>query len=306
MRSRLSLYLNDLSLEEILYLEEELDRRKEKHRKHYAVLSVQTDPPALRADSALPLAQLARDLRRYIGECAAVGGGTVLAYSPEVSVMLFHSVASADRTCSALLSGLPELNGRAGKMSYRLNLKLGLAAGTDTLAPGSPRCVRKSLLVKRANQYAWRSAAGTLVMDENSYQEWPAKFSAIRIPAEIDGQHVYRVVPGTLARDSDRYDNEALGKFINTVCSAGILILKYGMQRIDAADVKSNWGTGVEMLELKLEAYDSRSGKNLTYAERIATGDASDRMETVKRLLSNAGLALVREELSLASRVVPA
>jgi hypothetical protein len=298
----LSLYLNDLSLEEILYLEEELERRKEKHRKHYAVLSVQTDPPAMRSDTGLPLAQLARDLRRYMGECAAVGGGTVLTFSPEVSVLLFHTIHNADRTCAALMTGLAELNGRAGKVSYRINLKLGLAAGTDTLAPGSPRCVKKSLLVKRANQCAWRSAAGTLMMDENSYQEWPTKFSAVRVPTEIDGQHIYRVVPGALENENDNYDNESLDKFVASVCSAGVMVLKYSMKSVGATEINSSWGTAVDMLELSLEAYDSRTGKNLSYSERVATPDFPTRMETVKRMLSSAGLALVREEMSLADQ----
>ncbi len=301
MRSRLSLYLNDLSLEEILFLEEELERRREKHRKHYAVLSVQTDPPALRSDSTLPLGQLARDLRRYMGECAAVGGGTILAYSPEVCVLLFHTVEGASRCCSALLSGLPELNGRAGHTSYRVNFKMGLAAGTDTLAPGSPRCLRKSPLVKRSNHCAWRSAAGTLTLDENSYQEWPAKYSAVRIPAEVNGQHVYRVVPGMIGSEDDRYDNEALNKFLDSVSAAGIIVLKYGMGRPIKTEVNSSWGTAVDMLELTLEAYNPTAGRNLTYAERIATVDLPDRMETVKRLLSSVGLALVRHETSVAN-----
>jgi len=303
MRSRLSLYLNDLSLEEILYLEEELERRKEKYRKHYAVLSVQTDPPALRAESTLPLAQLARDLRRYMGECAAVGGGTTLAYSPEISVLLFHSVESASRTCSALLSGLPELNGRPAHTSYRINLKLGIAAGTDILAPGSPRCVRKSALVKRANQCAWRSAVGTVMLDENSYQEWPEKFAAVRVPVEIEGQHIYRAVPGIIGHESDRYDNEPLNKFLTSVCDAQLMVLKYGTERIETKGVESNWGTAVDSLELRMEAYDPRNGKNLTYAERIAVTDFPDRMEAVKRLLSGAGLALVRHEKSAVAGV---
>jgi hypothetical protein len=296
MRSRLSLYLNDLSLEEILFLEEELEHRREKYRKHYAVLSAQTDPPVLRANSEAPVGQLARDLRRYMSECAAVGGGTVIAYSPEVSAMLFHSVENARRACSALLSGLPELNGRAGAVSYGINLKLGLAAGADTLAPGSPRCVRKSVLVKRANQCAWRSSAGTLMLDENSYQEWPEKYDAVRVPAEVDGQSIYRVIPGTAGRDNERYDNDALMKYLNAVRAAGVMLLKYGMRHTEVSDLNSHWGTAVDMIELILEAYDPQTAKNLGYSERIATTDLPDRMESVKRLLSSLGLALMRYE----------
>jgi hypothetical protein len=299
MRSRLSLYLNDLSLEEILYLDEELDRRKEKYRKHYAVLSVQTDPPVLRSDNNLPLAQLSRDLRRFMGECSAVGGGTVLAYTPEVCVMLFHSVESASQSCSALLAALPELNGRSGKQSYRVGLKLGLASGTDTLAPGSARCVRKSPLVKRANQCSWRSASGSLMMDENSYHEWPMKYSAVRVPAEIDGHHIYRVVPGLMSKESNEYDNEALNQFLQTAGKAGIQLLKYGANRVDPGSLNiTSWGTPMEMLELLMEAYDTRMGRNLVYTERIAVGDFPNRMEAIKRQLSQAGIALMRQESS--------
>ena len=299
MRSRLTLYLNDLSLEDILYLEEELDRRKEKYRKHYAVLSVQTDPPILRADTNLPLAQLTRELRRYMGECAAVGGGTGLSYSPEVCVMLLHSVESASRTCTALLSGLPEFNGKGGNQSYRIGLKMGLASGTDTLAPGSSRCVRKSSLVKRANQCSWRSAAGSLMMDENSYHEWPMKYSAVRVPAEIDGHHVYRVVPGSISKDNEQYDNEPLTKFLATASDAGIQLFHYSTVRVDTSAMsQSGWGKPMDMLELTLEAYDSRRGRNLTFLEKIAVSDFPNRMESIKHLMSQLGHALVRHEAS--------
>ena len=304
MRSRLSLYLNDLSLEEILYLEEELDRRQEKYRKHYAVLSAQTEPPVLRAESHLPLAQVSRDLRRYMGECAAVGGGTVLAFTPEVCVMLFHSVESASRTCAALLSGLPELNGRGITRSYRLGLKLGLASGTDTLAPGSPRCVRKSPLVKRASQCAWRSTSGALMMDENSYREWPSKYSAVRAPIEIDGHHVYRVVPGLTEDELQQYDNEPLSKFLDQAVRAGVQILKYRTERVDTSIInRAGWGKPLEMLELTLSTDRATRSSNGTYTERIALSDFSNRMEAIKRFLSQNGLALLRHESSVAVKV---
>ena len=190
MRSRLSLYLNSLSLEEILYLEEEISRRKERYRRTYSVLSIQTDRRILRADQPVNLGQLARDMRKFITDAGAQGGGVQLAYSPEVSVLMFTSVEGASRTCAALLAGLPELNGRGGDGSYRVGLKLGLATGEDTLAPGSPRCVRRSELVRRANQAAWRSTSGILMMDEDSYHGWPGRHDATRVPIEIDGHHM--------------------------------------------------------------------------------------------------------------------
>lgn len=294
MRSRISLYLNDLSLDEILYLEEELERRKERYRRNYAVLSVQTDPPVLRTDNSLPLAQLARDLRRYMVECAAVGGGTVLAYTPEVCLMLFHTVDDASRTCAALLAGLAELNGRGGQQSYRIGLKLGMASGTDTLAAGSSRCVRKSPLIRRANQCSWRSANGMLMLDEHSYREWPAKDSAVRVPVEVDGHHVYRVHPG-LTDVGDRFDNEPLKQFLEGAVDAGIQMLKYTTVEVDTSTITTaGWGTPTEMMELSLEAYDTRNSRNLVYAEKVAVAELPRRMEVVKRIMSQMGLALVR------------
>ena len=55
MRSRLSLYLNSLSLEEILYLEEEIDRRKDRYRQTFSVLSIQTDRRITQLNSLHPI-----------------------------------------------------------------------------------------------------------------------------------------------------------------------------------------------------------------------------------------------------------
>jgi hypothetical protein len=298
MRSRLSLYLNDLTLEEILHLEEELDRRKEKYRRNYAVLSVQTDRPLMQLENILDLGRFAQDMRRYVSASAAVGGGTLLAYSPEVSVVLLNTVDGASRTCSALLSGLPELNGRYGKPTMRIGVKLGLASGTDTLAPGSPRCVRSSALVRRANQAAWRSSTNMLMMDENSYQEWPEKYSIAFVPIDIDGQHLYRAVPGMLGKQNANFDNESFMKFLRQVSDAGIPTLKYDMERVPGPENGAE-----ETLRILFEVYDPKREKNLTFSETIQPGDFSDRIEVVKRMLSSMGLALVRHELSATTGV---
>jgi len=292
MRSRLSLYLNDLTLEEILYLEEELDRRKEKCRRNYAVLSVQADRAVLHTDHALDLGLFAREMRRLISGSAAAGGGTVLAYSPEVSVLLFNSVPGASRSCNALLSGLPEFNGRFGLLTMRIGVKLGLASGVDILSPGSLRCVRISPLVHRANQAAWRSTANVLLMDENSFQEWPDKFSVLSVPFSVDGQPMYRVIPGMLGRDSSRFDNEGLQRFLREVSAAGVSTLKYDMGTAETNDSKD------EMLELVVEGYDMQAGKNLVLRERIKATEFPDRMDMVKRLLNSMNLALVRHDLN--------
>jgi hypothetical protein len=300
MRSRLSLFLNDLTLDEILYLGEELERRKEKYRRNYAVLSVLVDKPVLRPANLNDLNTFTREMRRYITGSAASGGGTLLAYSPEVSVLLFNAVVGAHRTCSALLSGLPEFNGRFGSQALRIGIKMGLAAGQDTLAPGSQRCVRASTLVRRANQAAWRSASNTLLMDENSFQEWPEKFAVVPVPLEIEGQHMHRVIPGMLEQESLNYDNEALMNFLRGVSEIGIATLKYHMARLETVELEdeersaSNEG----VMRLQFEAYDPQQGCNLTFQERIPAAESSDRMDVIKRILSSMGIALVRYEIS--------
>ena len=297
MRSRLSLYLNTLSLEEILYLEEEIDQRKERYRQTYSVLSVQTDRRITQTKNPSYLGAMTRDLRKYVADCAAQGGGIQLAYSPEVSVLMFTTVEGASRTCSALLSGLPELNGRCADGSYQISLKLGLAAGEDTLSPGSPRCVRTSPLVKRANQAAWRSNAGTLMMDENAYQEWPEGHNAARVPIEIDGMSIYRAVPGHNG-DGDQYDNDKLNEFLEQVSKAGITTLKYALERQEeeAPEMSGAWSKAVAIADLHLEGYNHAINKNLVYSERLSADGYSDRLEAIRRILSEMGLALVRME----------
>jgi hypothetical protein len=283
-------------LEEILYLEEELDQRKDKYRKEYAVLSVQTDRRILKSSGTLNLNLMARNMRKYTADCAAHGGGIQLAYSPEVSVLMFKSVEGAAKTCSALLSGLPELNGMCEKGSYQISLKLGLACGEDTLAPGSQRCIRTSTLVKRANQAAWRSEAGVLMMDEAAHESWPDSRSVTRVPIEIDGFSIYRIVPGLLGGD-EGYDNDGLNKFLEEIHQAGITTLKYSLERAQATQADAGLSaTPVAVANLQLEGYDQRINKNLVYTERLPATGYAERLEVVRRILSEMELALVRLE----------
>jgi hypothetical protein len=296
MRSRLSLFFDDLALEELLFLEEELDRRKEKYRRNYAVLVVQSDRPIMRTENLLDLDQFHRDMRRFISANAAVGGGTLLYFSPEASIILFASVAGASRACSALLSGLPELHGQYRNPALRIGLKLGLTAGQDLLAPGSPRSVRSSQLVRRASQSAMRGTAGTVLIDEDSYHEWPDKLAVEPVPFDLDGQHIYRAVPGTLGQVKARYDDESLLNFLRQVAAASIPTLKYDLERIDRTELPG--GAPADSVKVKFEAYDPGSSRNLIFTEIIAVSDYGDRIEAVKRMLNSMGLALVRHETS--------
>ncbi len=299
MRSRLALYFDDLTLDEMLYIEEELDRRKEKYRQLYTVLSVQIERVAARGASVPSAAQYARDLRRYIVESASVGGGTMLGFSPEVSVLLFNSVTSASRACSAMLANLAEFNGKGGHESYRVQLKQGAATGVDTLSPGSFRCVRESKLVKRANQCAWKCPIGMLLMDETTHKEWPAKFNAVRMPFDLDALNIYKVTPGTLATENDRYDNQELTIFLAKLAGAGVPLLNYDLTHHESqGDSAGSWSTAVDVTTLHLQAYDTHSGQNLHHTEKIATADFPERMEVIKRMLASSGLALIRHEFA--------
>jgi hypothetical protein len=293
MRARLPLFLDELTLEEVLSLEEELSRRKEKHRRNYSVLVVQADRPILRSDNVPELGNFTRHMRRFMSSSAAAGSGTLLAFSPEASVLLFASVAGACRTCSALLNGLAELNGGGTTNALHIQLKLGLATGVDTIAPGSSRSVRQSALVKRANEAAWRSAPNEVLLDESSFVEWPEKSAVAPAPFDMSGQHVYRAVPGLLARGSSKYDNDALLKFLRRAAEVGIPTLKYSVRHIEGSGAAS----GEPMMEVALEAYDPEHDSNLTFRENVAATDLNDRIEVLKRILAAMGLALVRYEL---------
>jgi hypothetical protein len=300
MRARLPLFLDELSLEEVLSLEEELSRRKEKHRRNYSVLVAQTDRPILRSDNVPELGAFTRHMRRFMSSSAAVGSGTLLAFSPEASVLLFTSVAGACRTCGALLNGLPELNGRSPNNVLHIQLKLGLATGVDTIAPGSARSVRQSVLVKRASEAAWRSAANEVLLDESSYVEWPEKSAVAHAPFDMHGQHVYRAVPGLLGHGSNEYDNDALLRFLRRAAEAGIPTLKYNVRHKDADMDSGEQNTArVPTMEVMLEAYDAEHESNLTFKESVAATDLNDRIEVLKRILAAMGLAFVRYEMDL-------
>ena len=301
MRSRLSLFLDDRAVEELLFLEGELDPQKEKYRRNYAALAVQSDRPVMRTENMADIERFHRDIRRFISGNAAVGGGTLLYFSPEQSILLFNTVGDASRTCSSLLSGLPELHGNYHDPVFRIGLRMGLASGYDTLAPGSPRSLRSSPLVRRASQSARRGSSGTVILDDNSYHEWPDKLAVELLSYEIEGQHVYRAIPGTIGRTKTKYDDESLLAFFRQVAGAGISILKYDLERIerDPADTDA----AKNAVRVVFEAYDPQSSRNLVYKDVISVSDYGDRIESVKRMLSSMGLALVRHEASAAMGV---
>jgi len=297
MRSRLPLFLNELTLEDILFLEDELSRRKEKHRRHYSVLVVQTDKAILRADNLNELVRFTRDARRYISGSSAVGGGAILAFSPEVSAALFTSVAKAASAASALLTALPELNGRYEQLSLRFGVKMGLATGVDTLSPGSPRSVRGSTLVARANRLAKRSATNALLMDQNSHNEWYDKQSAIITTFDADGETVYRVIPGLFRKEDARYDNESLVAYLKRVAGDELPTLKYSVERVARNVLEANPNLSGHVVQISLEAYNLTSNQNMTFKEIVPAADYAPRMDVVKRIVNSMGLAMVRYDM---------
>ncbi|MBI5059431.1 hypothetical protein HZB60_06585 [candidate division KSB1 bacterium] len=298
MRSRLSLFMNSLTLEELMFLEEEIERHKQPYTRQYSVLSVHTDRPVLLQHPAVSLASLARDLRRLMTESAAVGGGTLLAFSPERCLMLFNEIEQTSRSCAALYAGLPEFNGRGESESYKIGLKLGVASGEDTLGPGAPRSVRSSATVRRANECAWRSANGVILMDEATSAKWPGRQASMRMAFDIDGQHIYRATPELIGSKADRFDNSALQEFVEMVSRSGCGTIKYDLRHLEADPLRAaSGGIAGAITDLTLQAFDPGESKNVNYSEKIAARDFSDRMESLKRVLSTHGLALIRYDL---------
>ena len=115
------------------------------------------------------------------------------------------------------------------------------------------------------------------------------------MPIEIDGSAIYRAVPGTMG-NSHAFDNEQLNAFLAKVSQAGITTLKYDLERHEG-NQSDDGGTATAsavIADLHLEGYDNRVNENLKYTERLTARGYSDRLECIRRILSDMGLALVR------------
>lgn len=295
--SRISLYLDRLSLDDLMFLEEELQRRKEKFRNDYAVMAIQTEQRTLTSLRRELLVHLVSDLKRYYNENAASGSGVMLAFSPEASLLLFKDVQSAGKTATQLITGLAELNGRLGLVENRLTLKLGLAFGSEVLSVGSKRSIRHSALVRRAGQCAWKAAASTMLIDEFAMQRWVLRKDAIRMPIDIDGVSVYRVSLYASEAIQRGSDEEQLMLFLKGIVDRGIRTLKYSLLREDADSLTTSaWAKPVARAVITLEAFDPLSMRNLTFSVRCALSDYAEKVERVRGMVSEVGLGLVKHE----------
>lgn len=297
MSSRVQLYLERLSLDEIFYLEQELERRKARFRREFSVLAVQTEQKFLVTTSKEALAPINRELRRHINECTAAGSGVQLAYSPDVSLLLFRDLKGAVATATRLLTGLADVNGKLGGDGNRIALKLGLATGEDVLAAGSVRCIRNSVLVRRASQCAWRSPAGTLFIDDRTAQLWEPRHDPIRLPIEIDGIALFRVVPGELHTSAPIADEDRLVEFLDRAVSRGISTLKYSLLREEANENNNAaWSRPLARAVITIEAFDAQALKNITYTTKCALGEYAEKVDRIRRMVSDRGLGLVKHE----------
>lgn len=297
MSSRISLYLENLSLDDLLFLEAELNKRKSKFSAEHVVLAVQTEQKVLATLRRETVNQFSRDMRKYVNECSVAGSGVQLAYTPDVSLLLFKDVANAAKTAALLLTGLAELNGKHGSNEHRIALKLGLASGHDTLAAGSMRSVRQSALVRRASQCAWKSPAGTMLMDEACARAWGNRHDPVRIPIEIEGTPIYRVTPTSSATSQKVADEDRFVEFLDQAVNKEISTLKYFLLREDAEDSGNGaWSKPVARAVITIEAFDSTAMRNLTYTLKCSLSDYASLIERIRRMISDRGLGLVKHE----------
>ncbi len=297
MSSRVSIYLESLVLDELLFLESELNRRKSKFKTEHVVMAVQSEQKVLTTFRREVVNLFAKDMRRYVNECAAAGSGVQLAYSPDISLLLFSRVDGAATAASLLLTGLAELNGKHGNDEHRIALKLGLACGVDTLAAGSMRSVRQSVLVRLASQSAWKAPAGTMLMDEAAAHSWTPRHEPVRVPIEIEGASIFRVTPNSATPLKPIADEDGLVEFLEFVKSREITTLKYSLLREEGENSERGaWSTQVATVSITLEAYDPQQLRNITFSTKCALSDYSGNVERIKRMVSDRGLGLVKHE----------
>jgi hypothetical protein len=297
MSSRVSLYLESLSLDDLLFLEAELNKRKGKFNAEHVVLAVQTEQKVIATLRRDTINQFSRDMRKYINECAVAGSGVQLAYTPDVSLLLFKDVANAAKSASLLLTGLAELNGKHGSNEHRIALKLGLASGYDTLAAGSMRSVRQSVLVRRASQCAWKAPAGAMLIDEVCARAWEKRHEPVRIPIEIEGTPIYRVTPASSAQAQYVADEDRFLEFLDGAVKKGISTLKYSLLREEGEDRGNGaWSKPVARAVITIEAFDSVAMRNISYAFKCSLTDYANLIDRIRRLISDRGLGLVKHE----------
>lgn len=179
MRSRLPLYLNSLSLDEILFIESELSLYKERFRGHYTVLAMDIATGFLGVKEATDNTQ-----RRNLSKLhemyqlrSAMEGGALLDARPECPVFLLGDVGRAAKVVHHLIEGLRDSCCSSKKLTWRF----GMATGEDILAEDSWRATRTSVLVKRALRLAAQAEIGRILLDEVSWKAWPEPQSGRQI-----------------------------------------------------------------------------------------------------------------------------
>lgn len=296
MSSRITLYLERLTLDELMFLEDEIGRRKERFRKEHFVMAIQTEQRLLTTLRRETLVRIANDLRRYYNDCATSGHGILLAYSPEASLLLVKDVQGAAKIATQLFAGLAELNGRLGTGENRITLKLGLASGSDILAVGSMRSIRQSQVVRRAGQCAMKAPAGCMLIDENSRHYWIPSKDPVRIPIDIDGMPVYRVSAAGVDLHAQNPEEEHLIKFLKEIERKGIGTLKYSLLKEHSESADGHWAQSSTKVSITLEAFDPEVMKNVSISKKCSLSNYADYVERVRLLVSDLGLGLVKHE----------
>ena len=224
-------------------------------------------PPVLRPANLNDLNTFTREMRRYIRAARPAGGGTLLAYSPEVSVLLFNTVPArtaparrcfqrAARIQRPLRFADPAHRHQAGTGLRRGHACAGIAALRARLRPRPPR--QPGRLAQR-RQYAADGREQLIRNGRKNSPSCPCRWISTASTCTASS-------PACWKQESLNYDNEALMSFLRGVSDNRH---RHAEVRHGARWKRWNW-TDEEAIRLERRR-DAAACSRLTIRSRAAT-----------------------------------